>query len=193
MKWEWGFLLTRGTQSSTRSPFAILVGNVKRSIQIASVWIYLSRIVNTRPDQTISSASLTGVILSHNTREELWKGHNQQPWWRTTALSMSLMKSMPIGTINVPSKDLQWSTGREEIGRGFLISFFQKKSHRRDDLDPIPLEQISRIRSLLRKKQNPSYIRILIISDCGTVMMDMLSKLLANLAEDQLIELHYGN
>lgn len=34
---------------------------------------------------------------------------------------------------------------------------------------------------------------ILITSDCGTVVMDMLSKLLANLAEDQLIELHYGN
>lgn len=92
---------------------------------------------------------------------------------------------MPMGMINVSSKDLEWSKSRE-VGRGFL-------SQRRDDLDPIPLEQISRIRSLLRKKRNPSYIRILITSDCGTVVMDMLSKLLANLAEDQLIELHYGN
>lgn len=63
----------------------------------------------------------------------------------------------------------------------------------RDDLDPIPLEQITRIQALLSNKQNLLFIRILITSECGTVVTNMLDELLTNLADNQLLELHYGN
>ena len=60
-------------------------------------------------------------------------------------------------------------------------------------LDPISSEQIQRVQSLLSKKQNISYIRILITSECGSVMTDMLSEVLENLGENQLFKLYYGN
>lgn len=60
-------------------------------------------------------------------------------------------------------------------------------------LDPISLEQIQQVQLLLSKKQNISYIYIVITSECGLVMTDMLSEILENLGENQLFKLYYGN
>lgn len=61
------------------------------------------------------------------------------------------------------------------------------------DLDPIPQEQIRRIKALLSNKKNLEYIRVLITSECDTKVTNLLNKLLKNLNENQLLELHYGN
>lgn len=60
-------------------------------------------------------------------------------------------------------------------------------------LDPIPLEQRARVEALLSNRQNLKEIRILITSECGSTVTGMLNRVLVNLVEDQLLELHYGN
>lgn len=62
-----------------------------------------------------------------------------------------------------------------------------------DDLDPIPSEQMMRVQALLSNKRNLKEIRVLITSECGSTVTDMLNELFANLVDDQLLELHYGN
>lgn len=61
------------------------------------------------------------------------------------------------------------------------------------NLDPIPQEQIRRIKALMSNKKNLQHIRVLITSECDTKVTNLLNKLLKNLIEDQLLELHYGN
>lgn len=61
------------------------------------------------------------------------------------------------------------------------------------NLDPVPQEQIRRIKALLSNKKNLQYIRILVTSECNTKVTNLLNKLLKNLTKDQLLELHYGN
>lgn len=67
------------------------------------------------------------------------------------------------------------------------------QAENRDELNPIPLEQIRRLQALLSNKRNLKEIRVLITSECDSTISRMLNELFANLAEDQLLELHYGN
>lgn len=75
-----------------------------------------------------------------------------------------------------PRRTLNGPRAEKKVGRGFMISLFRKKIYRRDDLDSIPLEQIRRIRSLLRKKQNLSQNVERLCRICSTIYLQILQK-----------------
>lgn len=67
------------------------------------------------------------------------------------------------------------------------------KDERANDLNQIPILQIERLESLLSNKNNLLFVRILITSECDLFLTSLLSEVLENLGEDQLLELHYRN